>query len=57
MFTVLYAEKLKQHPLHNVEVDFDEGRRQSKIAANSKSYAVFQTTYVSIRIHAVWDAA
>ena len=39
------------------QVDLDEVRRQSKMAANLKSHAVSQTTYTraDANFHAVWD--
>ena len=49
----------KQTHLHYVEVDSDEDKRQSKMAANSKSHAVSQTSYARAdgNFHILWNMA
>ncbi len=37
--------------LHYIEVDLDEGRRQSKMVANSKSHAISQMAYARANDH------
>ncbi len=40
--------------LHYVKVDSDKGGRQSKMVANSKSHAVFQTAEPMVN-YAIWE--